>query len=234
MKTRDIDQIIRFVSLSRDKGIYKSAAHFLQTCNFTFDDKVSKAISQFLSKAKDIKGLVGFYYASLEEELALKNYENVYMVFERLVKLRAKLAKSSSSSEDKLEKVFRGVHFQKEESLVRALEGMTRVSSSIESDMIFEREKKTIETFLSESKLVKSNFISRKNVLKYRLEGLSLLGRAESLLAEFNVAREFLEAKDLSLRTRQKLEEVGGSEVISFFANHEQSSIDDSIVEDLV
>ena len=58
IKSRNVEKVINFANVSRDKSVYEAAAAFLQTCEFHFGQKIATSILQFLAKSKNIPGYI--------------------------------------------------------------------------------------------------------------------------------------------------------------------------------
>ena len=70
MQTHDIDKIVLFANVSRNRDIYLVAAQYLQTSrSWLQDEGTMKTIAAFYTKAKSPEHLAGFYEACAQAEI---------------------------------------------------------------------------------------------------------------------------------------------------------------------
>lgn len=178
--------------------------------------------------------MVNFHFVSLEEEVARDNFANALSIFQKLSRLKAKLSKSSSGTEEKLRKLFQNVDLNQEERVVRAFESFSLSLKSTELDMVFEKERSQLEHLLVQTEHAEPRFVGRRQVAMVRLKALYLLGEGEKLLREFNSKKMFINMGELSEKLKEKLTELGGEDVKQCFLDSQSSCLQDSIEEELV
>ncbi|CAG9466513.1 unnamed protein product [Pedinophyceae sp. YPF-701] len=69
LMSADVEKIMFFASVSRDRDVYRMAANFLQTQDWRNNATITKNIIAFYTKAKDMRALASFYESCAQIEI---------------------------------------------------------------------------------------------------------------------------------------------------------------------
>jgi intraflagellar transport protein 140 len=100
LKSGDKDKIVMFANVSKHPDIFKVAANFLQTLNWSSDMLVMRTIIQFYTKAKAFDSLSRFYENCAQVEI--DEYQNYEKALEAITEAVIAIEKSSSAATETL------------------------------------------------------------------------------------------------------------------------------------
>jgi len=101
LKSGDVDKVIFFAGVSRQKEIYVMAANYLQTLDWHNDAEIMKSIIQFYTKAKAMDSLSTFYESCAQIEIdEYRDYEKALGALRESLKYMQKAR--SADKEDRV------------------------------------------------------------------------------------------------------------------------------------
>jgi intraflagellar transport protein 140 len=106
LKSQDMERIIFFTNVSRQREVYIMAANFLQQQEWRKDPEIMKHIISFYTKGKSLESLAGFYDACAQVEIDdYQNYEKALGALNEALKCMTK-AKTKNAAEQESKVAF--------------------------------------------------------------------------------------------------------------------------------